>query len=106
MSYNNPYSTPEKFGLITVGEIDFSDGCYNYDTTVVLRRVSDGVFFHLSDAGCSCPSPFEDTKLSDLTEITSLHDFKEFLYSRCRTGEDRQMEIVNLVERLHTAGVR
>lgn len=65
----NIYSSPEKFGLTTVGEIDFSDGCYQFDLTVVWRDAT-GQLFYCEDSGCSCPSPFEDEGVADLTACT------------------------------------
>jgi len=109
MSYdNNPYSTPEKYGLISFGDIDFSSGYYEFDITAVLRRVSDGAFFYVSDSGCSCPCPFENTKLSDLTPLDSLEEFQKYCADRRWEGEEDRTRplVVNLLERLHAAGVR
>jgi hypothetical protein len=65
----NLYSSPEKFGLTPVGEIEWSDGCYEFDVTAVYRR-ADGSLAYGEDCGCSCPSPFEDQGVSDLTACT------------------------------------
>ncbi|WP_440100077.1 DUF7574 domain-containing protein [Streptosporangium sp. H16] len=64
------YSAPEKFGLETVGEVDWSDGCYQFDLTVVWRD-QKGQLFWADSSGCSCPPPFEDTGLPDLKACTS-----------------------------------
>jgi hypothetical protein len=105
---SNPYYDPQDLGLETIGEIDWSDGCYNFDLTVVWRRTADGVFLTADDAGCSCPSPFEDTALVELTEIGPLADFQANL--NARSGENycgtRETEIAELVERMHKAGAR
>lgn len=72
MSYNTPdvYYQPDKFGLTVVHEIDDPNASYSFDM-LVLWRHADGRLFYASDAGCSCPSPFEDyTSLDDLTELT------------------------------------
>lgn len=58
VSYNNVYSTPEHYGLTIIGEVEWSDGCYQFDTTVVWRDAA-GRLFWASDSGCSCPAPFE-----------------------------------------------
>ncbi len=107
----NIYSDPEKFGLTTIGEIDWSDGCYNFDYTVVWKRESDGKFVYAEDSGCSCPSPFEDAGISDLTALRKrggLKDFKEHCAKRQRDAYDgdRSTEIVALVERMYAAGAR
>lgn len=64
--YENIYYSPEKFGMETVGEISWSEPCYDFDLTCVWKQAR-GKFFIASDSGCSCPSPFEDfTKVEDL----------------------------------------
>lgn len=69
MAYNL-YSDPAKFGLTPVGEIDWSDGCYQFDLTVVYRRDFDGRLVYVEDSGCSCPMPFDDKGIPDLTLCT------------------------------------
>lgn len=102
------YYAPEKHGLEPFGEIDWSSGSYEFDLTVVWRRTADGTFMYGEDAGCSCPSPFEDKGPGDLEPIRSLSTFHDYLEDRQRTASDgsRQQEIAGLLERLHAAGVR
>lgn len=73
MGYGNPdpYYQPEKFDLTTVAEIDYSDGCYQFDLRVVWRHAS-GQFYTMRDSGCSCPSPFEDYHSLDQLDILDL----------------------------------
>lgn len=81
MSYDtNVYYHPEKAGLATVGEVDFSSGCYEFDYTVVWRD-GTGRLFYADDAGCLCPSPFETTTVSDLTACT-LAELQAYLDQR------------------------
>lgn len=108
------YYAPEKFGLTTIGEVDFSDGCYQFDLTVVWRRDSDGVFVYADDSGCSCPSPFEDKGIADLVVLRKrggLADFRKHLAQREAdsygpSGEDLTAATVNLIERMRAAGAR
>ena len=66
----NVYYDPEKFGLTTVGEIEWSDGCYQFDLTVVWRT-ADGRLVYGEDSGCSWPGIFEDDPgVEDLTATT------------------------------------
>ena len=107
----NIYYDPEKFGLKTVGEIDWSDGCYQFDLTVVWQRELDGVFVYAEDSGCSCPSPFEDTGVNDLTVLRKrggLKDFREHCAERGKDNYDgdRSAEAVALIEKMHAAGTR
>lgn len=106
----NMHSDPDKFGLESFGEIDWSDGSYCFDYTTVWRT-GTGAFVFGEDSGCSCPSPFESEGLNDLIPIDSLAEFKAHLDERAtRTLEhydrDRRSEVVALVERLHAAGLR
>ncbi|MGW9196092.1 DUF7574 domain-containing protein [Micromonospora chersina] len=103
------YGSPEKFGLETIGEVDFSSGSYEFDLTVVWRRQFDGAFVYGEDAGCSCPSPFEDFGVDGLTRITSLEAFKAHLATRMAEtyyGLNRSDEVARLLERLHGEGLR
>lgn len=63
------YYQPDKFGLVPVAEIDYSDGSYQFDLRVVWRH-DDGTLYTARDSGCSCPSPFEDyTSLEHLDTL-------------------------------------
>ena len=54
----NVYYAPETWGLKSVGEIEYSSGCYEFDTRVIWQDEL-GNFFTARDSGCSCPTPFE-----------------------------------------------
>jgi hypothetical protein len=109
----NIYYDPEKFGLVTIGEIDWSDGCYQFDLTVVWKRESDGRFVYADDSGCSCPAPFESTGIDEVTALRKrggLKDFKEYCAKRqadsAYGGENREAEVAALLDRMHAAGAR
>lgn len=103
----NVYYDPAKFGLTTIGEIDWSSGSYEFDLTVVFKREADGVFLYADDFGCSCPSPFEDAGIEDLT-VCTLEEFKAHCAEREGNGYDgtRAAETAELLERMHAAGAR
>ena len=65
----NVYSQPEKFGLTILHVLDDPEACYSFQLFVVWTD-ADGKLFYAEDSGCSCPEPFEDAGLADLTEIT------------------------------------
>lgn len=104
------YYSPEKFGLTTIGEIDWSSGSCEFDLTVVWKRDADGTFWYGEDSGCSCPSPFDNQGMDDLTAVATLEEFKAQL--EADNGEqgkaygDRSVEIAELLERMHAAGAR
>lgn len=71
----NVYYDPEKFGLTIIDSWDFSDGSYQFDYRVIWKNTK-GELLTARDSGCSCPSPFEDTALTDLVSV-SLTDLKQ-----------------------------
>lgn len=98
---DNPYYSPEKFGLTTVGEIEWEEPCYSFDTTVVLKDSND-VLYWASDQGCSCPMPFEDHDFPRQWRSGTFFDLADEL-SR-RAGNDPSgyaaPQIVELLARL------
>lgn len=99
------YYNPDKYGMSQIGEIDWSDGNYQFDLTVVWRK-EDGSFVYGEDSGCSCPTPFENMDAQDLIKIESLQNFQDYLVNHSTRDGDRQMDIVNLIEKLHGLGLR
>lgn len=69
---SNIYYSPEKFGLEVVADIDKSSGSYEFDTFAIWKDKA-GLYYWDNDAGCSCPSPFEDSDLSNV-RVGSLKD--------------------------------
>ena len=65
----NIYYHPETHGLEIFGTADV-DESYSFSMFVAWKD-AHGQFYYGSDAGCSCPSPFEDcNSLEDLTKAT------------------------------------
>lgn len=75
MGWDQPdvYYQPERFGLTPVAEIDYSSGMYEFHLRIVWRH-SSGLLLTARDAGCSCPSPFED--LTSLEQV-DIFDYDE-----------------------------
>lgn len=69
-------------GLAEIGQVDFSDGCYQFDYTTLWLHTDTGRFWMADDSGCSCPSPYEDLTSGDLTEVTRLQDLIDHLDKR------------------------
>lgn len=100
------YYSPEDHGLKTIGEIEWSDGSYQFDVTVVWQR-EDGTFVYGEDSGCSCPSPFEDQTPDDLTAAT-IDKIMAHLQTRnagqgSHTGGDQGADIATLLEAMLAA---
>lgn len=84
MSYPDPniYYSPDHFGLRQVAEMEWDTASYCFDTTVVWRD-EDGRYYVASDAGCSCPSPFEYIKSRDeLPQFDSPFKVLEYVHER------------------------
>lgn len=62
----NIYHDPKKFGLEIVAELNDPFSCYDFDTVLALRD-QNGRIFWCQDSGCSCPVPFEDVGVDDLS---------------------------------------
>ena len=77
----NPYYNPEKCGLEIFDSIDTA-GSYEFDLFVIWRKLDDNTLWWDSDAGCSCPSLFDNgDNGNDLKPITNdtFHGFDEAL---------------------------
>lgn len=89
----NPYYEPEACGLEIVCSLEDANANYSFDTVVLWRDPVTGAFYAAHDAGCSCPTPFENiNSVDDMTPIRSLNDLKEFVdkhnqYVRWYTAE-------------------
>lgn len=79
---SNIYYNPEKFGLVIVGEVEFSSDSYGFDTSVVWRDVETGALYYGDDSGCSCPCPFEDTGCADLHKVERTQDLIDYFEGR------------------------
>lgn len=77
MGYYDPdvYNQPEKFGLTLIDELNDPRADYDFDIFAVWKHEETGKIYWANDAGCSCPSPFEDyTSLDDLHEVESVDE--------------------------------
>lgn len=77
---DNPYYTPDRFGLEWLENFEWSDEPYRFDMTVVFKD-AEGRFYWADDCGCSCPSPFEDLTREEL-EHGDLADLRRELEYR------------------------
>jgi hypothetical protein len=73
-SWNDEPKGPDFKELAT---IQWGEACYDFDLTRLWEY--EGKLYVADDSGCSCPCPFENTTVEDLTEITKLQDFYDYL---------------------------
>lgn len=100
---NNPYNSPEKFGLRLIGDEQWGDAFYNFDMTAVWID-GDGQYYYADDSGCSCPAPFEDyTDLADL-EKASQHEVIAHLNARRLWSNTHPNDGLDLMERIRAIG--
>lgn len=71
-------SVPAATEYTRIAEVEWDDESYEFNLTAVYRH-EDGRLFVASDSGCSCPIPFDDTRESDLTPITRLQDWYDYI---------------------------
>lgn len=86
---NNIYYNPEKFGVELVGEFEWSEPSWSFDTLAVFKE-RRGRYWIAEDSGCSCPSPFENyTDLNELDGPYTKDGLRKRIDTRIeeRTGE-------------------
>lgn len=85
--YHNPYYDPDKCGLKVIAVLDEEDLCYEYDTVILWQDKATGRMYVGHDAGCSCPTPFEDFhSLDDMTEVHKFADLEAFIKEYTQYG--------------------
>jgi hypothetical protein len=101
---SNFYYDPQDFRLTPIGEVDWSDGNYCFDLTVVWQRDFDGKIVYAEDSGCSCPSPFEEQGPEDLT-VCKPAELQAHIEQRGKDAcyGDRAAEIADLMHRVMSA---
>lgn len=82
----NVYYNPEKFDLVPLGDIEFSDMDYVFDTRVFWKHEPSGKLLTARDAGCSCPLPFEDFQGVEELEDLDLAALEAEIKSDLREG--------------------
>lgn len=69
----NIYYDPKAFGLSVFGEVEYSSGCYEFDTLVIWQDEQGGLWW-AQDSGCSCPVPFEQENRETTQPIRTADD--------------------------------
>lgn len=98
------YYQPESFGLEIVAEVEWSPPCYDFDLTVVWVD-KGGNYYWASDAGCSCPSPFESyNSLEDLntgTKWEAINALTQLLKeSSWKQNDHATQQVANALQKL------
>lgn len=78
----NIYTSPEKYGLTVVGEVDWGTEDYGFNLTVVWKSDETEKLYLEEDRGCSCPAPFERySSVQELEEVTPLQAMRRLEYN-------------------------
>lgn len=78
----NIYYNPAAAGFDLVATLD-ADLAYEFDLVILLRDLETGKLYAAADAGCSCPTPFEDyDRLSKLVPVTTEADVEALVTGR------------------------
>jgi len=92
----NLYHDPKGAGVSILAVIEWQNEPYQFDMTLVVRRLTDDALFYLEDKGCSCPLPFEDRTLDNARPIQphTYGAFRAHLLTRSRNGAAPTTETV------------
>lgn len=99
----NPYYHPELCGLEIIGSLDDPDLSYEFNTLVFWFRPSTKEVLCASDAGCSCPTPFDEVLGGEgLETIGSWRDARNAIGSWLSGCETRPPagEVEDLIRKL------
>lgn len=69
-SWDDQAETEISEHLDFIADIDLDEPCHNFNLLRLYVRRRDGMLLWATDSGCSCPAPFESTKVKDLREST------------------------------------
>lgn len=99
----NIYYDPEKFGLEIVVDIDTGCG-YEFDMFVVWHEKATGRLGFATDAGCSCPTPFEYMGVDDI-QWASRHEIaakvQEYANEQNQYYKNvSELEVANLIDKV------
>lgn len=67
---------PQVFELLGEAELDFEQ--WQFDIVGVFRHKESGLLFTGRDSGCSCPSPWEATKVKYLDPLETYQDWLDY----------------------------
>jgi hypothetical protein len=75
----NIYYHPERYGLEILC-VEDNGAAWEFDMIVVFRALNGGALYVAHDAGCSCPTPFENYMgVADMTPVRTVEDLDRFL---------------------------
>lgn len=72
---------PEAHGLEIIGDVSWTDEPYEYDVTILFADTRTGELLFGSDAGCSCPHPFESMTRADLDPVENTNEVQAYLHA-------------------------
>jgi hypothetical protein len=96
----NLYYEPKQAGFELVGMIEEDNLSYEFNMLIVLRNLDTGKIYVAADSGCSCPSPFEDTKVEDLEHVTSIAQLQRTIDSWNEGYDNRKRTSIDEVKSL------
>lgn len=69
-------------GFTRIADVDWEHEPYQFEMTRIWVEDETGLLFYATDAGCSCPEPFEGTQVQDLWPITRMQDWYNHFQER------------------------
>lgn len=97
--------------LELIDDVELTEPDYSFHTLRVYMRRRDGMLLWQTDAGCSCPSPFEGTRVSDLiesTRATLIGAVQKHIEDECagRSWPDIRRDLVDVLTKAKEKGAR
>jgi len=94
---------PQEYGVEIIAELEAGGG-YDFDTVLVVRTLCCNKIYAAHDSGCSCPTPFEDTKFpSDYVEVRSLDDLLPLIAQQSDYSGVQLNEKLDFLTKVRTA---
>lgn len=97
---DNVYDSPDHYGLELVGDAQWGEANYDFAMTAVWRHKMTGQLYWADDAGCSCPSPFEDFQTVEQLESATKHEVLAHLNERENANPGSGMDLIERIASL------
>lgn len=75
-------------GFELIYALEWDNEAYQFNLTGLWKRTSDGTLWMANDSGCSCPTPWENTK--ELERVFSVDQLKELRRERERENKENR----------------
>lgn len=93
----NIYYHPEECGFSVFYTLDQNADC-GFDIFLILKKNDTEELFYATDSGCSCPSPFDDTDVSNFVPIRTDEQLRDALDAWSAGGTADKQDVIQKVK--------